>query len=174
MKKNVRLYNVILPIWLLWLFPQVWLVVVPANLLVDCLVLVIALAVLKHQNKRQVVKRLWWKFWLLGFLADLAGALLLYGVMWIVIALGYYNDTVPACAWWYDQLSPVLYNAFQSPIAFLVTLLCVALAGLCIYLFDKAAMKKCDLLTALEKRRIALTMAIVTTPWLFFIPLYWS
>ena len=32
MKRTVRLYNILLPIWLLWIFPQVWLIVLPGNL----------------------------------------------------------------------------------------------------------------------------------------------
>ena len=47
MKKEVRLYNVLFPVWLLWLFPQIFLIVAPANLLVDCLVLTLALMGLK-------------------------------------------------------------------------------------------------------------------------------
>lgn len=33
-------------------------------------------------------------------------------------------------------------------------------------------MKKCDLLTDKERHTIALAMAIVTAPWLFFLPIY--
>lgn len=51
MKKEVRLYNVLFPIWLLWIFPQVWLVLLPGNLLIDCLVLTGALFVLKCRSK---------------------------------------------------------------------------------------------------------------------------
>lgn len=29
MKKEVRLYNVLFPVWLLWLFPQIFLIVAP-------------------------------------------------------------------------------------------------------------------------------------------------
>ena len=77
MKKEVRLYNVLFPVWLLWLFPQIFLIVAPANLLVDCLVLTLALLGLKHKNKWAVVKELWWKFWLRGFAADFIGVLVL-------------------------------------------------------------------------------------------------
>ena len=49
---------------------------------------------------------------------------------------------------------------------------CVVLAGVCIYCFDMRAMKSCSLLSGAEKHTIALTMAIVTAPWLFFIPTY--
>ena len=70
MKKQIKLYNIILPIWLLFLFPQVWLVVIPGNLLIDCVVLLAALTVLKHRDKRGVLKDLWWKFWLFGFMVS--------------------------------------------------------------------------------------------------------
>ena len=141
MKKEVRLYNILLPIWLLWIFPQVWLFILPGNLLIDCLVLTITLAALKHRSKWAVVRQLWWRFWMLGFLADAAG------VLWMVLAL-----------------LPVW--------AFLWTLAAVALAGYCIYRFDKRAMKNCVLLSEGERHKIALAMAIITAPWLFFISLY--
>ena len=82
MKKEVRLYNVLFPVWLLWLFPQIFLIVAPANLLVDCLVLTLALMGLKHKNKWAVVKKLGLKFWWWGFVADFIGmVLLLPGVL---------------------------------------------------------------------------------------------
>lgn len=48
---EVRLYNMILPVWLLWIFPQVWLVILPGNLLVDVLVVFFALLALKRTDK---------------------------------------------------------------------------------------------------------------------------
>lgn len=165
MKKEVRLYNVLLPIWLLWIFPQVWLVILPGNLLIDCLVLTAALFVLKHQSKWAVVKQLWWKFWLLGFLADFIG------VLWMMLALSIAEDA-KVHSWLYESLSYVMYNPFGHPAALLWTLAGVALAGYCIYRFDRRAMKKCVLLSEGEKHKIALAMAIITAPWLFFIPLY--
>ena len=56
MKQEVRLYNVIFPIWLIWLFPQLLLFVIPGNLLIDCAVLLLTLLALKHQRKREVMK----------------------------------------------------------------------------------------------------------------------
>ena len=52
MKREIRLYNVILPVWLLWLFPQVWLIVLPGNLLVDGVVLLLTLLALKRRDKK--------------------------------------------------------------------------------------------------------------------------
>ena len=163
MKREHRLYNVIFPIWMLVLFPQVWLIVIPGNLLVDCLLLLLTLLALKHRDKGGVVKQLWWKFWLLGFAADaIGGAWMLLG--WLL--------AVPFGSWWESSVGHIMHNAFAHPAAILWTLVGVALAGVCIYCFDKKAMGRCDLLTPREKHIIALTMAVVTAPWLFFIPMY--
>ena len=70
---------------------------------------------------------------MLGFLADAAG------VLWMVLAL------LPVWArtgtayplWWDKSLSYVMHNPFGHPAAFLWTLAAVALAGYCIYRFDK-------------------------------------
>lgn len=174
MKREIRVYNVILPIWMLLLCPQVWLVAVPGNLVVDCLVLTVVLAVLKHKGKWPVVKKLWWRFWLLGFAADAIGvAWMFLGVVpAFVMAWGTVGESSAALAAWEDTLGHIMHNAFAHPLAFLWTLAGVAIAGGFIYLFDTRAVKNCDLLTDREKHIIALTMAVVTAPWLFFIPMY--
>lgn len=166
MKKDVRLYNVILPIWLLWLFPQLFILVAPANLAVDCMVLVVTLTALKHRGKGAVLKKLWWKFWLLGFLADFIGVLVLLPGAFLPSVFG-------NAAWTYDLGTAMMANPFHHPGALVWTLAAVALAGVCIYFFDKRAMKKCDLLTVREKHVVALTMAVVTAPWLFLMPVYY-
>lgn len=76
MKKQTRIYNLILPVWLIMAIPSpLWLAVLPGNLLVDCAVLLVCLLALKHVQKKAVVKQLWWKFWLSGFAADAVMAL---------------------------------------------------------------------------------------------------
>ena len=61
MKKQIRLYNIILPIWLLIVLPQVWLIVLPANLTIDGLVLLLTLCCMKHGQKAAVLGQVWWK-----------------------------------------------------------------------------------------------------------------
>ena len=53
MKKDVKLYNVLFPFWMLLLFPQMWLIVLPGNFIIDSLVLLISMAVLKISDKKQ-------------------------------------------------------------------------------------------------------------------------
>ena len=122
MKRELRLYNVIFPIWLLFLFPTVLILVIPANLAVDSLVLLLTLLALKHDGKRAVLKQLWWKFWLLGFAADGVG------VLWMLLGfLPFQNDALAPL--WSDTLRYIMHNPFGHPAAFLWTLVGVADAG---------------------------------------------
>ena len=70
---GVRLYNMILPVWLLWILPPVWLIILPANLLIDTAVLFCVLLAQGRRDKRRVMKRMWWRIWLRGFAGDAAG-----------------------------------------------------------------------------------------------------
>lgn len=174
MKKEIRLYNVLLPIWLLVLFPQTWLIILPGNLAIDCLVLFCALCALKNAQKKAVLGQLWWKFWLLGFAADAIG------ILWMVLAFlppwianfGLVGSS-PFVEWWESTMFGIhMLRPWTHPLTFFWTLAGVAIAGVCIYFFDKRAMRSCALLSGREKHQIALTMAIVTAPWLFFLPTY--
>lgn len=162
MKKQTRLYNVILPVWLLILFPQILVFVIPANLIVDCAVLFFTLLALKHTQKGAVMKGLWWKLWLLGFAADGVG------IIWLF--LGAFLSPYVLGGLFYDTLRYLFHNPFGHISAFLWTLIGVAIAGACIYVFDKWAMRSCELLTGREKHLTALAMAVATAPWLFFVP----
>ena len=71
---SVKLCNVLFPIWILIFFPPVLAIVIPGNLIVDAAVLLLALAAMRHRAKGAVLRRCWWKVWLLGFAADLIGA----------------------------------------------------------------------------------------------------
>lgn len=160
MKKDARLYNILFPIWVLmfWPTPPVVLITLFGNLAIDCGVLYLALRLLKHPDKGGVMKGLWYKFWGFGFLADIIGAACLFGSLYLL-------DN------WFPYIN--ILNPWKDPLTFLWTLAGVAVAGVCIYLFDRRAMKNCALLDDRQKRIIALTMAIVTAPWLFLVPLYW-
>lgn len=166
MKRDVRLYNVLFPVWILYFFPQLWVIVVPGNLVIDCLVLLLTLLALHHRDKKGVMKTLWWRFWLLGFAADFIGTLWLTGI-WLLASLT--QQTLP---WFSEIFSGAYLNPFRSLPGFMLIFSGVALAGVCIYFFDKLAMRRCGLLTGREKHVVALTMAIVTAPWTFLIPLY--
>lgn len=160
---SLRLYNVLFPIWILIFFPQVLAIVIPGNLIVDAAVLLIALAVLGCREKGAVIRKCWWKVWLLGFAADLIGA------AWMV--LGWFvTSWVPSLD---SSLGKILYNPFGHPAAFLWTAAGVAIAGWFIFLLDRRVFRSVPELTSRQSTRLALTFAIATAPWLFFLPLYY-
>ena len=74
MKKDVKLYNVLFPFWMLLLFPQMWLIVLPGNFIIDSLVLLISMAVLKISDKKQWYKKHILKIYAFGLLADVIGS----------------------------------------------------------------------------------------------------
>ena len=163
MKKQTRLYNVIFPVWMLFLVPAVWLIALPGNLLIDCAVALVTLLTLKHQQKWAGLKKIWWKIWLLGFAADFVGIAALFPAMSLTSAVP--KEIRPL-------IEPVMYNCWKSPVAFLWTAAAVALSGVCIYFFDRRAMRSCQLLTDQERHLLCLALAVVTAPWTFFIPVY--
>ena len=163
-KREIRLYNMILPLWLLWIFPQVWFLLLPGNLLIDTEVLLCALLALRRPDKGRLMKRLWWRIGWRGFAADAAG------VAWLLLTLILWDMNVGRRrAFWQKWLEGVMGDPFSHPVAFLWTLAAVAIAGVCIYYLDKKPMRAAGL-TDREAHRAALALAIVTAPWAFLIP----
>ena len=72
-KKSIKLYNVIFPIWLLWLIPMTWVIVLPANFLIDLLVVVLTMKYLKVKEIKLNAKSVILKVWIFGFIADFIG-----------------------------------------------------------------------------------------------------
>lgn len=74
MKRNEKLYNVLFPFWMLMLFPQMWLIVLPGNFVIDSIVLVLSLKMLRLEEKKAFYKRNILKIFLIGMLSDIIGA----------------------------------------------------------------------------------------------------
>ena len=170
-KKPLKLYNVIFPIWILmfWPSPPVILLTLLGNLAIDCLVMFLALQALKHPARGAVLRRCWWKVWLYGFLSDIIGALWLAAGLFGAWALGADGNA----GWVSDFAMAMTVNPFRHPLAFVWTAVGVAIAGVCIYCFDRRVFRRIPELDGRQSHILALTLAIVTAPWLFFIPIYW-
>ncbi len=153
-KKTFRVYNIMLPVWMLVWFPSwLWLLLIPGNYLIDRLVLRWSL---KGREERDAFcRKHTWKICLAGFLSDLAGALLLFAV--------YAADPGRELTY------ALAYAPFSHWGAFLITVLAVALAGLLIFLIDRRILTRSGL-EAEQAKRSALYMAIVTAPYLFLFP----
>ena len=74
MKRDIKLYNVMFPLWMFFLLPTVvWLIILPVNFAVDTLVVLLVLGRLGFENRRELWKKSIVRVWLFGFLADFIG-----------------------------------------------------------------------------------------------------
>lgn len=170
MKKNsIKLYNIIFPIWILWLIPITWFVVLPANFFIDLLVVVLTMKYLKVQNIKMNAKSIILKVWIFGFIADFIGT-----VSMLMANLIDFNYETQLGEWWYHNISSaVSYNPFESIYSILWVTVCVIIAAFFIYLFNyKLCLKKLNLSNE-QKKKIALSLAIFTAPYLFYLPTGW-
>ncbi len=173
MRKTVTLYNVIFPVWMLILIPTVWIVVLPANFIIDSLVLLLAFHLLKLSDRKTLYKQSILKVWGFGFLADMIAAVLLLSVSLAESAIGGGSDSA-AWRWFYDNVTgPLGYNAFKSPFALFLALLAIAGAGALIYLFNYKISFKSWPVEDKEKKKAALTLAVITAPYTMLIPASW-
>ena len=144
--KKTKLYNVLFPFWMLLLFPQLWLIVLPGNFIIDSLVLLVSLCILKIADKKQWYKKHIVKIFAFGMLSDIIGAAYMLFMM-IVFEVGRMGDelylTIPALI-----ISSVLIFVFNYYVTF------------------KKAEKEL-------RFKFALIFAIVTAPYTFLVPSSW-
>ena len=158
--KTYRLYNVLFPLWMLIIFPSVWLVVVPANFIIDSAVLLIAAHFFCRGMEKEIWKKSILKIFIFGFLSDFVGAGFLTAGLFISSYFEKSTVFEEAC------------NGAASFGGFLVLLFAVALSSVCIYFADlKIAFRKLEIEIS-EKKKLALALAVFTAPYTFFIPLY--
>ncbi len=144
--KEIKLYNVLFPFWMLLLFPQVWMIVLPGNFLIDSLVLFLSMLALKIEDKKQFYKAHILMIYLLGLLADAIGSAYMFALMYF-FEIGRMGDewylTVPALL-----ISAVLIWVFNYTVTFRKT--------------ERAL-----------RAKMALIFAVITAPYTFLIPSGW-
>lgn len=145
MKRGTRLYNVIFPFWMLLLLPAMWLIIIPANFVIDSLVLIIAMHILKMKNKAKIYGKCILKVFLFGFLADIIGS----GLLYLAMLLGW------------SSMGDELY----------LTIPALIISAVLLFVFDYFfSFKK---ITGENRLKLALTFAIATAPYTFLIPTEW-
>lgn len=162
-KNNVKLYNIIFPVWLILLFPPIIFFVLPANYIIDFAVIFIAMRCLKMDNVKQHAKKIILRVWIFGFIADIIGSLFMFAPVLVTITVS--ND------WWEDNIiTAVMMSPFASVWGFLWVLMCLLISCFAIYRLNyKYSFKEIDI-TEVQKKKISLSLAIATAPVLFFLP----
>ena len=164
-KKEFKLYNILLPIWILVFVPSwLWLILIPANYLIDRLVLYWSLG--NMADKNAFCRKHTWKICIAGFFSDLCGALVLFGVFVIATIAGENSPLVPVL----ELIERgVASDPLDSIAAFLVVAVSVAVAGAAIFFIDRKILTKAGL-AAEQARRSAMWLAVLTAPYLYFVP----
>lgn len=142
---SIKLYNVLFPVWMLFLFPAMWLIILPGNFLIDSLVLLIAMYALKLADKKSFYKKHILKIFAFGMLADIIGS----GVMFALLLLEISTSA--------DELY--------------LTIPAMLLSAALIYVFNYfVTFKHSD---KELRHKLSLTFAIATAPYTFLIPTSW-
>ena len=153
-QKELRVYNLLFPVWMLIWWPSVlWLGLIPFNYALDALVLHHSLPA--AMDRRAFRRHHAWKICLAGFAGDFLGSALLFAVY----ALSSSRKLT------YD----IAYQPLASPGALAVTLAAVVLAGAAIFALDRWILCRAGL-GAPEALRAARNLALLTAPYLFFFP----
>ncbi|NLD88452.1 MAG: hypothetical protein GX633_09395 [Clostridiales bacterium] len=163
MKKQIKLYNVMFPVWMILMFPIALLVVLPVNFAIDSAVLLLTLRHLNTEGIKNNYLKSIFRIWLYGFLADIIGTLFM-----LLGGVAEFGD------FWYEHITtPIMKNPFRDWLGLAYTLLCIAISGVCIYFFNyKLALRKTTL-TDREKRTVSIMLAVFTAPYLFLLPSAW-
>lgn len=163
--KDLRIYNILLPIWMLIFFPTwAWLVLIPANYLIDRIVLRWSLG--DMPDKGLFCRKHTWKICLAGFLSDFIGALIMFAVF-MASSLG--DNGASEGSLLYRMAYGVGFNPFSNVLGFVIVTASVAVAGAAIYLLDRRILRRAGL-DFEQAKKSALRLALITAPYLYYFP----
>lgn len=141
----IKILNIIFPLWFMYFFPMFWLIAIPANFIIDSIVLIVSMFILKVNEKKKFYIRNIWKVFLFGFASDIIGSVLMFTVLYL-FDLG-------------------------NPDALYLTLPGLLISAGLIFIFNYfISFRKID-----KKQRLifSLIFSIITAPYLFLIPMAW-
>ena len=162
---NTKIYNILLPLWLLIFLPSyLWLALIPLNYMIDRVVLKWSLGSGTDPgdlpDKGIFCRKHTWKICLAGFLGDLAGALIL---LIISIPLANQNEKL------YDIGHAIMFDPFSNLAGLLIVVVSIAVSAACIYFLDKWILGRAGL-DPEQVKRSALRLALITAPYLCLFP----
>lgn len=168
--KPVKLRNVIFPVWMLVLFPFSWIIVLPGNFIIDLAVIVITLKLLKMAEIKKIAKSAILKTWIFGFIADIIGGV----IMFLPVVITFDSIDSSFGKWWYDNMTnAVALNPFENIFAFMWVTIAFAVTALLIFLFNYKFCLKKAIQDIVLRKKLAVSLAIFTAPYLFYLPTVW-
>ena len=162
-KSDNKIYNILLPIWLIIFFPSwLWLLLIPANYLIDRIVLMWSLG--DMPEKGLFCRNHNWKICLAGFASDYAGAILLFALNQLMFGM---NDDVNSFI--SKAADGLMLNPFSNVLSLVIVIAAIVLSAVCIYKLDKSILTKAGL-DIDQAKKSAIKLAIITAPYVYLIP----
>jgi hypothetical protein len=159
LRKDIKLYNMIFPAWALFIVPFTWVVILPANFIIDSIAVLIVLKLLRVTNITGLYKKMIFKVWGLGFAADILGTICLS------IMIGFADDIT------HMKYRGLSYSTQDYPLGLILISIAIIISGILIYAFNYCGHLKSLELDQGQRRKLALTLAITTAPYLMFLPM---
>lgn len=165
--KHIKLNNVIFPVWFLMFFPPVILLTLAGNFIIDSLVVAVCFHAFKLAQEVGSLKRFYQssiiRVWLYGFLADFAGAVILFAAGTLGDILG-----MP-----HEISSAISYDPFNHPAAAAIVVFAMLSSGVLIFLFNSKVVLDKLIKSKRTRLKVSLAIAVVTMPWTFLLPTKW-
>jgi hypothetical protein len=166
MKSDNKVYNILMPIWLLIFFPSwLWLLLIPANYLIDRIVLRWSLG--DMPEKGLFCRNNNWKICLPCFSSDFAGAILLLALNQLMFGM---NDDVNSFI--SKAADGLMFNPFSNVLSLIIVIAAIAISAVCIYKLDKSILIKAGL-DIDQAKKSAIRLAVITAPYVYLIPSEW-
>ena len=164
--KEIKLYNLIFPIWFLLFFPPVIFITLIGNLIIDSLVIIACFFMFKlgntQNNLKTFYKRNILNVWIFGFLADIIGAFLLF----LLVICGDFG--LPD-----DLITGISYDPFSHPLAVIIILFAMLISTVFIFIFNYKFTFSKEIEEQKLRLKVSISIALLTIPWTFLLPAKW-
>lgn len=173
MKKEIKLYNMILPPYLIMaVFPPFLAISAVGNFIIDSVILLIISAIIfKKLNGRFYIKNVF-KVWGLGFAADFIGVIYLF--IGGQLGYSYINSGNSAETFLYkifNGMNSVTNHSYEiTPYTTSFLISGIFIAAICVFIFDYFIVFRKSGLTKKQKLISSLAYAVFTAPYTFLLP----
>lgn len=172
-KGEVRLYNMILPPFMLMMFsPLLWLISLAGNFIIDSVMVIIISLIMFRKISGEFYKKSILKVWLLGFASDFIGLiyLLIVGLIDSVFCVGMDYDGNNIFFKYLSGSAMAFHSDTTSFWAVIYLASGILVAAICIFLFNYfISFRKTDL-TKKQKLFSSIMLAVCTAPYTLLLP----
>lgn len=168
--KEIKLYNMILPPFMLFLFlPEWWIGSIVGNFIIDSVVMILLIFIMFKKFNFKVYKNAIIKVWSFGFVADLLGVFYLTIISISSNAEYYEGNNI-----WKQILSGIYlasnHSHFDSIFGVLFIVSGILLSAILIFLFNYFISFRNSILSKKQKVIMSLSIAVLTAPYTFLLP----